>query len=68
LAALPYLQKVVNLGHFVQYPFFGLFPDFRVVFCIRGIQFRVSACQNPVIGSGELPYNDLFVQCLACGF
>jgi len=31
------------------------------------MQCWISACQNPVIGSGELPYNDFFAKGLACG-
>jgi len=68
MAALPHLQKVVNLGHSVQCPFLRLFLHFRVVFCVCGIQFRVSACLNPVIGSSKLPYDDFFAKGLACGY
>jgi len=68
LAALPHLQKVVNLGHSVRFPFLHLCLHFRVVFCVCCIQIWVSACHNPVIGSSKLPYNDLFAQGLACGF
>jgi len=67
LAALPHLQKVVNLGHSVQVPFLYLFLHFGEVFCVCGIPFCVSACQNTVIGSSELPYNDFFTKGLASG-
>jgi len=63
-----HLQKVVNLTHSVQIPFCRLFLHFRVVFCGHGIQFRVSAFQNPVIGLSTLPYNHFFAKGLACGF
>jgi len=66
-ASLPHLQKVVNLGNSVQFPFLHLFLHFCVVFCVHGIQFWVSACQNPVIGSSKLPYNGFFAKGLACG-
>ena len=39
-----------------------------VVFCVHGIEFLVSACENPVIDSSRLPYNDFFVNGPACGF
>jgi hypothetical protein len=68
LAALPHLQKVMNLGHSVQFPFLRLFLHFRVVFSVCGIQFRVRACQNPSIASSKIPYDDFFGKGLACGF
>ena len=68
LAALPHLQNFVNLGHSVRFPFLRLFRHFQVVFCVRGIQFWVSTCQNPVIGWRELPYKDIFAKGLTCGF
>jgi len=68
LAALPHLQKVINLGHSVQFPFLRLFLHFHVVFCVHCIQFWVRACQNAVIGSSKLPYNHIFEKSLACGF
>jgi len=68
LAALPHLQKVVNVGHSVQFPCLRLFLHFLVLFCVSGIQFWVSACQNPVIGSSKLPDNNSFTKGLACGF
>jgi len=68
LAAQPHHQKVVHLGHSVQFPLLRLFLHFRVIFCDRGIQFRVSACQNRVIGSSKLPYYEFFAKGLPCGF
>jgi len=68
MAGLPHLQKVVNLGHCVQFPFLPLFLHFRVVFCVGSNQFWVSACQNLIIGSSELPDNDFFAKGLACVF
>ena len=67
LAALPHLQKVVNLGHCVQFPFLSLCLHFWVVFCVHGIQFWVSACQNDIIGSSKLPDNEFFAEGLAWG-
>jgi hypothetical protein len=66
--ALPPLQEGGNLRHSVRSRFLRLFLHIRVVICIRGIQFCVSACQNPVIGSNELPGNDFFAKGLAWGF
>ena len=51
LAALLHLQKVVNLGHSVQFLLLRLYLHFRVVFCVRGFHFGVSFCQNPDITS-----------------
>jgi len=68
LAALLHLQNVMNIGHSVQFPFLRLFLHFQVIFCVHGIQFWVSASQNPVIGLSELPYNDFCAKGLTCGF
>jgi len=68
VAALPHLQKVVNLGHSVQFSFLCLCLHFRVIFCVHGIQFWVSACQNPVSGSSKLRYNNFFAKDLTIGF
>ena len=67
LASLPHLQNVVNLGHSVEFPVLQLLLRFRVICCIRGNQFRVSACQNPVNASSKQPYNDLFAKGSAFG-
>ena len=58
----------MNLGNSVQLPFLRLVLHFRVIFCLCGIQFRVGACQNPVIGPSKLPYDDFFAKGLAWGF
>ena len=55
LAALPHLQKVVDLGHSVQFSSLCLSLHFRVVFCVHCIQCWVIACQYPVIGLSKLP-------------
>jgi len=68
LAALPHLEKVMNLGQSMLFSFLRIYLHFRVVSCEWGIQFSVSACQNPVIGSCKLPDNDCFAKGLACGF
>jgi len=48
--------------------FLHIFLHFQVVFCVRCIQFLVSAGQNHVIGSSKLPDNDNFAKVLTCGF
>jgi len=58
-------KKLWTFGHSVQYPFLRLFLHFRVVFCVHGIQFWVSACQNPSVGTSKLPYNDFLAKGLA---
>jgi len=68
LAALPHLQNVVNLGQSVQFPLFRFFLHFQVIVCVPCIQVRVSACQNPAIGSSKLPYTDFFAKGVACGY
>jgi len=50
------------------FPFLCLFLHFRVVLCVRSIQFWVSACENPVIGLCKLPYKNSFAKGLTCGF
>jgi hypothetical protein len=67
LAALPHLQIVVNRGDSVQLRFLRLFLYIRVICCICGIKFRVSACQNPVLGSRKLPYDAFFAKGHTCG-
>jgi len=67
-AALPHLQKVVNLSHSVQFPFLRIILHLRVVFCMWSIQFPVSACQNSNFGSSKLADNEFFAKGLACGF
>jgi len=71
LAALPHLQKVVDLGHCVQFSFLRLCLQFHVVFSFCVIKCCEIACQYSVIGSSKLPYYDfsrsllpLIVDCL----
>jgi len=52
----------MNLGHSVQFPVIRLFLHFGVVFCVWGIQFSDSACQNHVVGSSTLPDNNFFAK------
>jgi hypothetical protein len=63
---LPHLQKVVNLGHSVQFPFLCLTIQFQVVFCVCCTHFGVSACQNPVFGASKLLDNNLLAKSLNC--
>ena len=67
LATLPYLQKIVHLGHSVQFLLLCLFLHFQVVFCVHCIQCWVNTCQNPVIGLHKLSYNDIFAKGISCG-
>jgi len=68
LAALPHLQKVVDLGHSVQFAFFRCFLYYQVVLCVCRLQCWVIACQDPDIGSSKPPYSDFFVKSLTCAF
>jgi len=68
LSALPHLQKVLNPGQSVQFDFLCLIIHFRVIFCVRWIQFWISARQNPIVGCRKLPYTDFFAHGLGCGF
>ena len=52
----------------VKFRFCRLIHHFQVVLWVRHIQSWVMACQNPVRGSGKLPYNNFFDKGLACGF
>jgi len=68
LAALPHLQQFIDFGHSVQFPFLHILLHVWVVFCVCCIQCGGIACQNPVISSSKLPYNDIFVKGFGCGF
>jgi len=68
LAALPHLQKVIDRGHSVQFPFLHLFHQFQVVFSVIGIECRVISCQYSVICSSKLPDIDFSPEGLCCGF
>jgi len=68
LAALPHLLQVVDLGHDVKFFFLCLSLHFQVILWVHHIQCWVIACQNPVIGSSNLPYTNLFANGISCGF
>jgi len=68
LAALPHLQKVTEVCHSEQFSFPNHIHDFRDDFFVRGIQCCVIACQYPIIGWRNLPYNEWFANGLASGF
>jgi len=67
LAAPPYLHKVMDLGHSVQFSVLRLFLWFPGVFSFRGIQDCAIARHYSVIGTRKLPYYDSFPRCLASG-
>lgn len=68
LAALPRLQKVVDLGHSVQLSVHSFSLQFYVVFSFRSIQYRIIAGKFPVVVSCILHHNDCLMEGLACGF
>jgi len=65
---LPHLQKVVHLGHSVQYSFLHLSLHLEVIFTFCRVQGWVITCQDSMIGSIKLPYYNFFAKSLACGF
>jgi len=68
MAALQLLQKVVDLGHSVQFPSLHHFIQFKVVFSVHGTQCWVITSQYSVIGSSKLPHYDIIPKGLARGF
>ena len=58
----------MDLGHSMQFLFLCLSLQFEVIIGLRPIQYRVIACQYPIIGAGLLPYYNLFPKGFACGF
>jgi len=67
LAALPHLQKVMDLGHSVQFSFLCFSLQFYVIFGFGRIESRIIACRYPGIASWVLPHNDSWAKGLACG-
>jgi hypothetical protein len=68
LAALPQLQKVVDIGHWVQLLLLCLSLQLHVIISTGWIQFSIVTSQLSVIGWSELPYYGYFAKGLACDF
>jgi len=68
LAALPHLQKGMDLSLTVQFWFLRLFLQFEVIFCFCSIRCCTITNQYSGISSSKQPNYDIFPQHLASSF